>query len=145
MEVKINPYGLIVLIGGLLALVSLFLAWATIPLFGGISASITGFDILKDAGGIDTFYMIMILVMALVAIVFVLLRLMGTEIIPGNIQKILILVFGVLIILFSVLEMWDVFGEDWIKMGIGFYLAVVGGALILIASLLSMLNVLPDE
>jgi hypothetical protein len=139
MEFKMNILGLIFLVGGLLALISIFLNWWSVSFLGVTLASFTGLDFITDGGGAEQFYMIMVLVLAIAAIVLALLEFMGM----GNMimTRIPVIVAGALIVVFSILTMKDDFGNA----SIGFYLAVIAGIVLLIAPLLNILKILPEE
>ena len=137
MEFKINHLGLIVLIAGVLALVSIFLDWWSV--FGiGTSAwsMITG-----TGGSPEKYYATFVLVLAAAVAVFAILEFMGMGKRSMFMTRVPVMAVGALIVVLSTLTMRGHFDAG----GIGFYLAVIAGIALLIVPLLGILRILPDE
>jgi hypothetical protein len=137
MEFRPNIYGILLMVAGLVALISVFLAWVS---FWGFS--ISGWEFFNDYGFIDdwkTNIPLIVMILAIVAIVFALLEFTGISF-DAQIQRIIVMMIGALIV---VLTFIFVDGEfDYV--GIGMYLAIIAGLLLVIVPLLVMLRVLPE-
>ena len=140
MEFKMSLLGIIVLVGAVLTIIGLALAWFS---FGGFE--ISGFkwisELLSDSTGAtwEAWVPLICLILAIVAIVLALLEFLGM----GNMMmtRIPVMVLGLLIVVLSVVSARDGFDAA----GIGFYLVVISGIVLLVAPLLSILKILPEE
>ena len=154
MEMKISIFGILVIVGAVIALISVFLNWIDVSVPGLYSDSGTGWDIFREENG--TFFMkmpLVVIVLAVIAIVLGILEFLGKG---QQISNIVILVIGVLVIVLSYLA-YNAFvdlGEEtlgvwWllvkVKMGYGLFMTFASGIIMIIASILKMAKVLPDE
>jgi len=139
MEFKMSLLGIIVLVGAILAIVAMALAWSS-----GAGWSISGFDAIEFAmktSGVpwDAYIPLICLILAIVALVMALLEFLGM----GNMMftRIPVMVIGILIVVLCIYSARD----DFSYAGIGFYLVVISGIVLLVAPLLSILKILPEE
>ncbi|MCL2143179.1 MAG: hypothetical protein FWH44_02850 [Methanomassiliicoccaceae archaeon] len=153
MEQKISIFGILVIVGAVLALISVFLNWMDLSVPGVYSDSATGWDIFIEENG--TFFMkmpLVIIVMAVSVILLGILDLMGKG---QQVSNIAILIIGVLVIALSYLayNAFEDLGKEtlgvwWslvkVKMGYGIFLAFASGIIMIIAPILKMAKVLPE-
>ena len=138
MGFKMSVAGILVLIAALLAVLSFFLAWTSI---GPISWN--GLDYL-DTGEAVGYAPLLIMIVGIVALILALLPMLDVKLLAAPIDKILTMVFGVLIIVFFV---WcaTAEGRNFDYLGIGAWLALISGILLIVVPLLALLKVLPEE
>ena len=138
MEFKMNIWGLIILIAGILAAVSVFLAW-----FSYMGFSATGWDI-YDMGSYYKYslFPLLILIAAIVAIIFALFELLGIELLDKTITRIITLVLGVVILVLALVIAND---ADFKHIAYGGMLEFVAALVLIIVPLLLILKVLPDN
>jgi len=140
MGFKMNTLGLIVLIAGLIALVAVFLAWAS-----AYGHSTTGWDFFgyRDLPGVSwkVYIPLFVLILAIVTVLFSLLSLFGTDIL-GDQTKIVYIVLGVVILVLAFIFA----SEGELKYaGIGLILEFVAGLALIIVPLLAMFKVIPEN
>ena len=109
---------LIAVISALVALIGSFLAWASIDL-GVVSVSVGGMESGND--GIITF--IVAIATAAVAIFL-----------KEKARMISVLIGGAVILVVALINLFDIMGEDLVKVGFGLWLVVLGGAGALVAA-----------
>ena len=109
---------LIAVISALVALIGSFLAWASIDL-GVVSVSVGGMESGND--GIITF--IVAIATAAVAIFL-----------KEKARMISVLIGGAVILAVALINLFDIMGEDLVKVGFGLWLVVLGGAGALVAA-----------
>lgn len=144
MSGKGNVYGSLILIGGILAVVALFLDWQSVSVMGTKVFSLTGWDIYTEGGdGSYEYYYIPLVLLALaaVAILASLVELARSSKALGA----LCILVSVLIIVLPVFLMSDLYsgatGYSWTDdLAAGFYMIMVAGILVLIGSVASMLK-----
>jgi hypothetical protein len=154
MEQKINIFGLLVLIGAILALISVFLNWADISIpLASYSDSASGFDIVREENGTSLMMMpLVVILMAIIAIILGIMELQGKGL---PISKIAMLVIGILVIVLSYLAYnafldlgKETLGADWAyvtaKMGFGIFMTFASGIILMLASILGLAKVLPE-
>jgi len=137
MEFKMNIWALIILIAGILAAVSVFLAWFS---FMGFSA--TGWDIYGQTYYKYNLFPLLILIAAIVAIVLALFELLGIELLDKTITRIITLVLGVVILVLALVIAND---ADFKNIAYGGMLEFVAALVLIIVPLLLILKVLPDN
>ena len=146
MEFKISIFGLIALILAVVALIGVFLAWATA---GGYSA--TGWEFFtEDMDGAPWYAWLplVVLILSIVTALFAILGFIGIEIGDKQMTMILFIVLGALILILSYLtynRFVDDIGASGIKMGAGIYVEIVAGAALIVTALLNMFGVLPEN
>ena len=133
MEFKMNIYGLLILIAGLLAVVSFFVTWSS-------PGTVTGLDLMKFGGDFKAYIPLIVLILGIIAILFAMFEFMGISF-DALVQKIIVLVLGVIVLILPLVMMEFKFTH----VGFGFWLAVVSGLLLIVFPLLVLLKVLPEE
>jgi len=109
---------LIAVISALVALIGSFLAWASIDL-GIVKVSVGGMESGND--GIITF--IVAIATAAVAIFL-----------KEKARMISVLIGGAVILVVALINLFDIMGEDLVRVGFGLWLVVLGGAGALVAA-----------
>ena len=109
---------LIAVISALVALIGSFLAWASIDL-GIVKVSVGGME--SGGDGIITF--IVAIATAAVAIFL-----------KEKARMISVLIGGAVILVVALINLFDIMGEDLVRVGFGLWLVVLGGAGALVAA-----------
>jgi hypothetical protein len=109
---------LIAVISALVALIGSFLAWASIDL-GPVSVSVGGMESGND--GIITF---IVAIATAAAAIFL----------KEKARMISVLIGGAVILVVALINLFDIMGEDLVKVGFGLWLVVLGGAGALVAA-----------
>ena len=147
MGFKMSYIGIIVLVGALIAMASVFMDWVVIDFLG--KEGVTGWDFYDEAG--DAFdqylYPLIVLILGVVAIIMGILEFTGM----GNTAtRVITLILGVLVIVFSYLtysgymDMFPSGMEEFIDMGYGMYLEFVAGIMLIVAPILGIAGVLDE-
>jgi len=136
MGFKMNTYGLLVMIGAIIALVAVFLAWIS-----GFGESVSGWKVYSELKGLDWRINIPLIVtiLAIVCIVFALLEALEISF-NDLVQKIMVMVIGALIVVLALLFI----DGHYDMAGIGLYLEIVAGIILIVVPLLAILKVLPE-
>jgi hypothetical protein len=148
MDFKMSYIGIIVLIGALIAMASVFMDWAVAE-FMGNKEGITGWDFYDE--GKDAFdqylYPMIILILGVVAIIMGILEFTGM----GNtVTRVITLILGVLVIVFSYLtysgylDLFPAAMEEFIDMGYGIYLEFLAGIMLIVAPVLGLTGFLDE-
>ena len=149
---KMSILGILVFIGAVIALASVFLNWGIMSFLGYTipGTEIAGLDIAREEGA--NFLMLLVWVviaLAVIAIVLAIMEFLGKGMAAS---RAVILIMGILIIVLSYLafvgasnfvdEMSS--GLVQFKMQFGIYVAFIGGAIITLAAILGMAKALPE-
>jgi len=149
MNFKMSYVGILVLVGALIAMASVFMDWAVMEYLGN-KEGIKGWDFYDEVGDIfdQHLYPMIVLILGIVAILMGVLEFTGM----GNtVTRVITLILGVLVIVFSYLtysgyiDLATSFGmEDFVSMGYGMYLEFVAGILLIVAPILGLAGVLDE-
>ncbi|UCD92151.1 MAG: hypothetical protein JSV43_07985 [Methanobacteriota archaeon] len=115
---KIGPGRILGLVGGILAIVGSFLAWASVC-FMGICASVAGFDGFEGK---------LAFVFGLIGLILVIIPKRGLPI--GG------LIMGILVIIWPVKVMMEIIAP--LEIGIGIWITIVGAILLIVGSGLAL-------
>lgn len=153
MEFKMSYVGIIGVIFGIIALVSVFLGWLTVDIFGETDTA-SGWELFSDVDGAPDSYFrwfpLLALIMGVIALIVYALEFVGMG---NNITRIVGIVLGVLVIVFAYMgysEMVSTMNDlmpgidEFIKMAYGLYVAIIAGIGLAIAGVLGFLKVLPE-
>jgi|GEM_PF-1701829 len=148
MNMKISIFGILLLVGAIIALAAIFLNW-----WSAYGVGITGWDFFAKDGGageLTSLYIVplILLILAIVAILIALMEFTGIGAEMNMIMKIVAIVVGILIIVLPIAMMMDIWSGtpiSWTEfLAFGFWLEVAAGAIIAVAAVLSLLKVLPE-
>jgi len=141
MNFKVTAYGALLLVGALIALISMFLNWIDV----GIGA-VTGWEIFSDRLGDYYVIPIALFVLSMMVIGAAIDEFIGRFDSIRTALRAIVLIIGIVIILLSLVLVSDGFATSgWAEyVAIGFYMAVAAGALIAVSAVLSLLKVFPD-
>ena len=138
MKFKMSLFGLLVLIAGLIALIAVFLAWAT-----GYGHSASGWDVFDIDGHKYRYFPLIVLIVAILVILVGFFELFEIKLLDEMLTRILVIIFGVLIFVLPLLVALDM-RHPGISMGIGLILEFVAGLILIIVPLLAMFKLLPE-
>ena len=139
MNFKVTAYGALLLVGALVALISIFLNWIDIG-----TEAWTGWEIFSDR--FENYYVvpIVLFVLAMMVIGAAIDEFIGRFDSIRTVLRAIVLIIGVVIILLSLILASNGFSvPGWMgDVAIGFYMAVAAGALITVSAILSLPKVL---
>jgi hypothetical protein len=142
MEFKLNTYGILLLIGGILVPIALFLDWVSVG--GGFS----GWDIFSEGKNMSGYFFIplIMLVLATLAIGAAFNEFTGWRSNIENAIKAVALTVGVLIIVLPILLVVDMSSGGLVvkDLAVGIYIEMAAGAIIAVSALLALLKVFPE-
>lgn len=143
MKVKLGIAGLLLLILGVIALLSVFLSWIYLESHGFVFFNVSGWTVFSEGDGHVlnyTFAPLLILVAGIVALVFGLMCILGIKM--PCIAFIAVALIGIIALLMTILFYNEI---EFRLMGIGSWLAIVMSALITVAGILVTAKILPAE
>jgi len=143
MSGKANMWGVLLLIGGIMAAAAIFLDWHE---FLGLGSPITGWDIFTEGKESDyEYYMLPLVLLASAAVAVVI---SAVELVRSSkALGVLTLIIGILVIALPIFLLSDLYGElsvfgyNWIDdVAMGFYLMMTAGVLLLIGSIATIVK-----
>ena len=137
MKFKLSIYGILLLIGGILAVIALFLSWYVYS--GG---STTGWEIFTAGGSGLSFIPVVLLILSIMVIGAAIDEFIVRFASIGTILKVIALVLGVLITVLPIVLLQSI-EIGFASAAVGFYSTLVAGILVAVSALLSLLKVLP--
>jgi len=142
MNFKVTAYGVLLLVGAMVVLISLFLNWIDIG-----TEAWTGWEIFSDR--FENYYVIPIVlfVLAMMVVGAAIDEFIGRFNSIRTVLRAIVLIIGVVIILLSLILASNGFSvTGWMDdAAIGFYMAVAAGAFIAVSAILSLLRVFPES
>ena len=160
METKDMKFlGIIAIIGAILMIVGVFLAWGTYDNLLGETVKVSGMDFFNDKGMEGTKYTWVPLVALICGIISLLLMILPTFVNVEKFQQInnilgivalvaalVVIIFGILFITQEFTYDWGVLGKvtkkfgDFYKIGIGFWFTLIGAIITFIGGIMPILK-----
>ena len=160
METKdMNFLGIIAIIGAILMIVGVVLAWGTYDNLLGETVKVSGMDFFNDKGVDGTKYTWVPLVALICGIISLLLMILPTFVNVEKFQQInnilgivalvaalVVIIFGILFITQEFTYDWGAFGKitkkfgDFYKIGIGFWLTLIGAIITFVGGIMPILK-----
>jgi len=137
---KSSIFSLIVIIGAIIGIVSVFIAWFSVTDFG-FTMSLTGWDICSRSNGFGSGeYVVWMPLVALIFSVVALLSGLVYLVVKQKVICVVSIVSGILIIVAAILFIsYSSYGVHmWDYLGIGTYLAIISGLLVIIFGALAL-------
>jgi uncharacterized membrane protein len=133
MKFKISTYGILLVVGGILALIGLFLDW---------TSTATGWSIFSETGSDYKYYLmpVILLLLAVMAIGAGIDEFIGWGPMINKAVRVIAIVVGILIVALSIFLITDFVPFRIGGLGLGFYLTAASGILIAFVSTLSLMK-----